>query len=129
VKNDARASTFDGAGCGRRLSPGWHHPGDHQELTRMPDTRKPRVLIETDDDTDDKAVDTTALTAGLIGDDILTNAAEIALYLYGKSDKKTTRRVYSELAQGYWPHWKRGNGICASKQALAEHYRKMTGRK
>jgi hypothetical protein len=95
--------------------------GADKEPCRMTEHKR-RVLIDPE-----ALAEAEIPRAGLVGDDLLIGVSAIRQYLYG--NKKTDRQVYLEIEQGIWPYWKRpgiAGRVCASKQALREHYRTMT---
>jgi len=65
--------------------------------------------------TDDSPLDTLA-------DDRLDGAAEIALFVYGKTDKRAIKRTYRAIAIGVIPARRVGGRLLASKAKIRAAY-------
>jgi hypothetical protein len=65
--------------------------------------------------TDDSSFDTLA-------DDRLDGAAEIALFVYGKADKRAIKRIYHAIAVGVIPARRVGGRLLASKAKIRAAY-------
>lgn len=62
-----------------------------------------------------------------LSDDILRGVDAIAQFLFGAVTVATKRKTYYLAARGYIPVGKEGGaGLIASKEALREHYAKLT---
>jgi hypothetical protein len=71
--------------------------------------------------TDDSPLDTLA-------DDQLDGAAEIALFVYGKADKRAIKRTYHAIAIGVIPARRIGGRLLGSKARIREAYDQQTSR-